>query len=186
MIIYTTAKTNEEILQILELQKNNLPQNLTDEQKATQGFVTVIHSFEILQKMNAIEESIIAKEDGHVIAYLLAMTTKSKDDVPVLIPMFNVFDNVRYNDRNISEYNYIVVGQVCVAKAWRGQGILDNCYAAYKRHFSSKYDFAITEILDTNKRSIQAHKRIGFHTVHSYPAAGGDQWKVVLWDWRNA
>lgn len=43
MIEYTTAKTNEEILQILELQKSNLPQNLTDEQKATQGFVTVLH-----------------------------------------------------------------------------------------------------------------------------------------------
>ena len=185
MIVYTAAKTNEDILGILELQKSNLPQNLTDEEKASQGFVTVIHSFDILQKMNAIEQSIIAKENDRVIGYLLAMTSESKNDIPVLIPMFDIFDNVTYNNKKISEYKYIVVGQVCVARAWRGQGILDDCYAAYKRVFRHKYDFAITEILEKNKRSMHAHKRIGFDTIYSYAAPGGDEWKVVLWDWRN-
>ena len=32
MIVYTTAQTDDEIVQILELQKKNLPQNLTNEQ----------------------------------------------------------------------------------------------------------------------------------------------------------
>ena len=146
MIVYTTAKTNEEILQILELQKSNLPQNLTDEQIATQGFVTVNHSFDTLKKMNTTEQSIIAKDNDRVIGYLLAMTAESKNDIPVLIPMFDAFDNVVYNNKKISEYKYIVVGQVCIAEGWRGQGILDNCYAAYKKHFRDKYDFAITEI----------------------------------------
>ena len=99
--------------------------------------------------------------------------------------MFDVFDNVMYNSKKISAYNYIVVGQVCIAAGWRGQGILDNCYSEYKRHFRDKYDFAITEIHDTNKRSLNAHRRIGFDTIHSYPAPGGDEWKIVLWDWRN-
>jgi hypothetical protein len=40
MIVYTTAKTDNEILQILELQKRNLPQNLTSEEMAAQGFVS--------------------------------------------------------------------------------------------------------------------------------------------------
>jgi GNAT superfamily N-acetyltransferase len=185
MVIYTTAKTDEEILQILELQKSNLPQNLTEEQIATQGFVTVTHSFDTLKKMNTIEQSIIAKDDDHVIGYLLAMTKESGNDIPVLIPMFNEFDNVLYDNKKISEYKYLVVGQVCIAEAWRGQGILDNCYAAYKKHFRDKYDFAITEILDKNKRSINAHKRIGFEDVHSYPAPEGNEWKIVVCDWRK-
>jgi hypothetical protein len=185
MIVYTTAKTNEEIQQVLELQKSNLPQNLTSEQITTQGFVTVNHSFDTLKKMNSIEQSIIAKDNDHVIGYLLAMTGESKNDIPVLIPMFRIFDNVMYKNKKISAYNYIVVGQVCIAEVWRGQGILDNCYSAYKKCFRHKYDFAITEILDKNKRSLNAHKRIGFETVHSYPAPGGGEWKIVLWDWRN-
>ena len=185
MIVYTTAKTNEEILQILDLQKSNLPQNLTDEQKATQGFVTVIHSFDTLKKMNSIEQSIIAKDDDRVIGYLLAMTGESKNDIPVLIPMFNAFDNVMYSNKKISEYKYIVVGQVCIAEAWRGRGILDNCYTAYKKHFRNKYDFAITEIHIKNKRSINAHYRIGFNSIHIYQDPKGDEWNIVLWDWRN-
>lgn len=185
MIVYTTSTTNEEILQIIELQKNNLPQNLTEEQINSQGFVSVIHSFDVLKKMNDIEQSIIAKDDGRVIGYLLAMTRKSKNDIPVLIPMFNAFDNVVYSNKKIAEYKYIVVGQVCIAEGWRGQGILDDCYTEYKNHFRNKYDFAITEIMNKNKRSMKAHSRIGFETIHTYPDAEGDEWNIVLWDWRN-
>ena len=42
---------------------------------------------------------------------------------------------------------------------------------------------AITEILDTNKRSLQAHKRIGFHTIYEYRDEKGNNWVIVLWDW---
>lgn len=186
MIVYTTVKSSEEIQQVLDLQKNNLPQNLTEEQISTQGFVTVIHTYNALKKMNDIEQSIIAKNDDYVIGYLLAMTRNSKNDIPVLIPMFIAFDNVIYDNKKISAYKYIVVGQVCIAEEWRGQGILDDCYLAYKKHFSDKYDFAITEIQSKNKRSVNAHIRVGFKIIYSYEDLNGVEWDIVLWDWRNA
>jgi hypothetical protein len=186
MVVYTTAKTNEDILQVLALQKSNLPQNLTEEQISSQGFVTVVHSFGALQKMNSIEQSIIAKDEGKVIGYLLAMTRQSKNDIPVLIPMFEAFDSMVYDHKKISEYKYIVVGQVCIADGWRGQGILDECYEEYRERFRDKYDFAITEIDDKNKRSVNAHKRIGFQTIHNYKDPAGVNWVIVLWDWRNS
>lgn len=182
---YSTAKTVQDIEQILELQQNNLPQNLTAEEIASQGFVTVHHSFQILQKMNSIEQSIIAKENDKVIGYLLAMTKESMDDIPVLIPMFKVFDNVTYKNKKIAAYNYIVVGQVCIAAGYRGKGILDDCYTAYKNHFQYKYDFAITEVHKSNLRSLKAHTRIGFENIHSYTDPNGDQWVVVIWDWKK-
>jgi hypothetical protein len=185
MIVYTTAQTDDEILQILELQKINLPQNLTNEQMDTQVFVTVNHSFDTLKKMNTIEQSIVAKDNDRVIGYLLAMTAHSKNDIPVLIPMFDAFDNVVYNDKKISEYKYMVVGQVCIAEKWRGQGILDNCYAAYQKHFRNRYDFAITEISVKNKRSINAHNRIGFNSIYIHQDPKGNEWSIVLWDWRK-
>ena len=184
MIVYTTSKTDKDLLQILELQKNNLQAGLTNEQITTQGFVTVSHSFSDLQKMNTLEESIIAKDQDRVIAYLLAMTEKSKLDIPVLIPMFEVFDNITFHDRKISDYQYIVVGQVCVAEGYRGKGILDNCYSEYKKHFENKYDFAITEISSRNQRSLNAHKRIGFDTIYEYQAPDGETWSIVLWNWK--
>jgi ribosomal protein S18 acetylase RimI-like enzyme len=185
MIYFTAVKSDDEIFQIIELQKNNLLQNLTAEQIVSQGFVTVIHSFETLKKMNNTEASIIAKDNEKVIGYLLAMTNETKNDIPVLIPMFNAFDEVVYQNKKISGYHYIVVGQVCIADGYRGRGILDNCYNAYKNHFINKYDFAITEIHKTNKRSIKAHIRIGFELVHSYKDLNGDEWDIVIWDWRK-
>ena len=133
--------------------------------------------------MNEIEPHIIAKSDDKVIAYLLAMTSASKDNIPVLKPMFAIFDNIYFNNKAVSAYNYIVVGQVCVDKAFRGQGVLDNCYEAYERTFNDKYDFAITEIAVRNNRSINAHKRIGFSQLHSYTAPDGEKWSIVIWKW---
>ena len=184
-MIFTTVKSDDEIHQILDLQKSNLPINLTDEQKIIQGFVTVNHSFETLKKMNNSEASIIAKEDEKVIGYLLAMTNESKNDIPVLFPMFNAFNEVIYHNQKISTYHYIVVGQVCIADGYRGMGILDDCYAFYKKHFMNKYDFAITEINKINKRSIKAHARIGFELVHNYKDSNGDEWDIVIWDWNK-
>ncbi len=185
MIEYTRAITNEDLLGILALQKANLSDALTKEEIESQGFVTVNHSYEELKNLNDIEKHLIAKEEDKVIAYLLAMTERSKYDLPVLIPMFDMFESILYADKLIASCNYIVVGQVCVDKRYRGQGILDQCYAVYKDHFSNKYDFAITEIASTNLRSLNAHIRIGFKEIHRYPANDQMEWSIVLWDWEN-
>jgi hypothetical protein len=185
MIQYTTVKNVADLEQILELQQKNLTQNLTETEIASQGFVTVRHSFEILQKMNSIERSIIAKDNDQVVGYLLAMTRELRNEIPVLIPMFHVFDDVTYKGKKIQTYPYLVVGQVCIAAGYRGKGILDNCYQAYKIHFENRYDFAITEIHKKNVRSLKAHVRIGFENIHSYSDPAGDQWDVVIWDWKK-
>jgi predicted GNAT superfamily acetyltransferase len=183
MIIYSTVTTDDELEQILALQKQNLAVGLTAEQIAAQGFVTVSHSFQDLKKMNAIEAHVIAKDNDRVIAYLLAMTAHARFDIPVLVPMFGMFEQVDYQNKKIADHRYIVVGQVCIAEGYRGKGILDACYAAYKDHLKDKYEFAITEIATRNQRSINAHKRIGFETVHEYAAPDGEEWNIVVWKW---
>lgn len=88
------------------------------------------------------------------------MTAKSKNDLPVLVPMFDSFDNIEDNEKPIS--NYIVVGQVCVHKNYRGLGLFDKSSQAYREYFQQGNDFAITEVATFNLRSMNAHKRIGF------------------------
>jgi predicted GNAT superfamily acetyltransferase len=133
--------------------------------------------------MNSYEQSVIAKENDVVVAYLLAMTQQSKYDIPILAPMFEVFNEVIYRGKKISEFHYLVVGQVCVAKEFRGKGILDECYKEYKKRFDKKYEFAITEIAQQNVRSMKAHQRIGFKTILQYRESNGTDWNIVLWDW---
>jgi predicted GNAT superfamily acetyltransferase len=127
----------------------------------------------------------VAKEGDRIVAYLLAMTQRSKSAIPVLIPMFEMFDELFYNGKRIADQEYIVVGQVCIDKSYRGKGILDRCYASYKDHYSKKYSFAITEIATDNTRSLAAHKRVGFEKVQTYAAPDGVAWEIVVWNWRS-
>ncbi len=183
MIIYTTANSKIDLEGILSLQKINLAASLTKDEIQSEGFVTVDHSYDQLAKLNDQERHVIAKDNEKVIGYLLAMTKQCRSDIPVLIPMFQLFDTVSYNGKKISECNYLVVGQVCVDKAYRGQGVLDHCYGAYRAYYHSKYDFAITEIASTNLRSLKAHKRVGFKEINTF-VSDETKWVVVLWDWQ--
>lgn len=183
MINYTTANTVIDLETIIQLQKDNLRQALTEEAIQSQGFVTVQHSLDQLKKMNDIEKHLVAKDGDKVIGYVLAMTEESKFDIPMLIPMFDFFSKVFYRGKKISDHHFIVVGQVCIDKHYRGQGIFDKCYQEYEQYYKGKYDFAITDIARANTRSLKAHKRIGFKEIHSYVGHDTVEWVIVLWDW---
>ena len=185
MITYTFSNTEKDLSGIIELQKNNLPQSLTESEMQNQGFVTVSHTLEDLKRMGTFEKNLIIKDQDRIAGYLLAMTKNSRSDLPILIPMFEVFDKIYYRGKLVSEYNFLVVGQVCIHKDYRGQGLLDKGYTAYENYFKEKYDFAITEIALTNTRSINAHKRVGFSEIHRYTDAGNTEWSIVIWDWSH-
>ena len=184
MIVHTTATTDEDLLGILRLQKRNLAKNLSVPEASSQGFVTVDHSFTDLKKLNDEEQHQVIKSGNAVVGYLLAMTKNSKDDIPVLVPMFELFDKIVYRGKPISVYEYMVVGQVCIDVNYRGKGLLDESYHAYKTRFSNQYDFAVTEVATANTRSLKAHQRVGFSEVHRYTDVAGTEWSIVLWEWR--
>jgi GNAT superfamily N-acetyltransferase len=178
---YTFANSLNDLHSILSLQKKNLSAALSNEEINDQGFVTVDHSFEQLASLNKYEKHIICKDGEKVVAYLLAMTIDSKNDIPVLVPMFEQFNALQLEGRPLSDYHYIVVGQVCVDKSYRGMGILDKCYDAYKEAFRDKYAFAITEIANRNTRSLKAHARIGFKELSRFLGPDDEEWVIVFW-----
>ncbi len=183
MIQYTTAQSDDDLRGILELQAKNLTRSLSAVEISSQGFVTVEHSFESLKKLNKTERHIIAKQDNRVVGYILSMTPEARDDIPVLVPMFRIFDETPYQGKMISDHRFIVVGQVCVDRDFRGQGLFDNCYRAYREYHKDKYAFAITEIARANPRSLNAHKRTGFRELRSYRDENDTDWIVVIWNW---
>ena len=182
-IVIKKAATGEELQGILDLQAENHLTTLSTEEKSIQGFVTVKHDLNQLLAMNKIAPHIIAKEGEEVVGYILAMTKESKNMIPVLVPMFNQFDGLHYLGRMVSEFNYMVVGQVCVGKNYRGQGLFDRMYEAYKQKFNEKFDFAITEIALSNTRSLAAHNRIGFEVIHEFED-DTQAWAIVCWNWK--
>ena len=184
-ILYKCCDSQEELIGILQLQRINHLNAISKDEGKTQGFLTCLHTFKILAKWNALAPHIIAVKDGGIIGYVLAMTSEAMLDMPILKPMFYTFNKLEYEENVISTYNYLVVGQVCVAKEFRGTKVLQKLYQLYKNIYSEKFDFAITEISTKNIRSMKAHKKNGFEELLNYNVQDGEEWCIVILDWNK-
>ena len=181
-IIYRTASTVEDLRQILKLQQENLPQALSSTEKEAEGFLTVHHSFEILKRMNDRCPHIIATHDNRVVGYTLCMLEEFKNDIPVLVSMFTEIDNTLRMLQK-SHLKYLIMGQVCVAKAYRKQGIFRGLYEFMRTGLNPVFDAVITEVDAENVRSSNAHKAVGFEMLKTYTSKG-KHWELIIWNWR--
>lgn len=184
-IKYTLLSTDDEIHQLLALQQANLPKKITHEEAKEQGFVTVEHDFELMQAMNNAKAHVIAKDQDTIVGYCLVMLESFQDRIEVLQPMFEVFSHLTYQEKALLEYRFFVIGQICVDKAYRGQGIFDGMYQALQKQYTQQFDFVVTEVATRNVRSSKAHDRVGFELLHRYTDPRGEEWDIILWDWQS-
>ena len=174
MITYTQATTSEELRQILELQQQNLPRNLTQKEQESDGFVTVEHTFTVLKEMNDECGHIIAKSEGKVVAYALCMHPKFAESIEILKPMFHEINKVVKGN-----LNYMVMGQICVAKSHRGKGVFRQLYTTMKAKLPSGMDTIITEVAVKNIRSLNAHFAVGFTELKRYSEDNLTEWVLI-------
>ncbi len=181
-IVYTQVFNDSEVQQILDLQAQNLAASLTPEAIASQGFVTVKHDPEVLREMNRVYPSVIAKAGDALAGYCLVMPREFAPKVPILAPMFRMLDTLSWQGRSLRESRWFVMGQVCVAEAFRGQGVFDGMYRKLREVCRRDFDFVVTEVAERNTRSMRAHQRVGFETIHTYPDdTTGELWHVIAW-----
>jgi predicted GNAT family N-acyltransferase len=176
----------KQILQLLKLQQENLKKNISKSEMEDQGFVTVEHNFEKLNTMNQAQAQIIATIGDDLVGYALSMPTSFKNVIPELTPMCELLDSLTFKSKKLSEYKYYIMGQICIAKNARGLGIFQKLYLQHAIEFSKDYDFIVTEVSINNKRSMRAHSKVGFETIHEYfDPENNDTWAVVLWDFKS-
>ena len=173
------VRADRELEQILELQRANLAAALRPEQIADQGFVTVEHSLDLLRKMHAISPSMVAVDAEAMAGYALVMPLECRASIPILEPMFR-----RLESLGVFAERFYVMGQICVAGRWRGQGVFDRLYEAHRRELRASYDSVVTEVAVRNQRSMRAHARVGFAIIDRYRDAT-DEWAVLRWDWSD-
>jgi ribosomal protein S18 acetylase RimI-like enzyme len=180
MVVYTRSKSNQELNQIIALQAENLPSNISREEAQSQGFVTVIHDLNMLGKMNSPYPHVIAKNKKNVIGFALVMLKNFANEIPVLVPMFEKINELTYNSKPLINQKYFVMGQICIAKEYRGQGILQGLYELLGKAMKDNFDYIITEISKNNLRSQRAHEKIGFELLSEYTASDGLEWKIII------
>jgi GNAT superfamily N-acetyltransferase len=168
------VRDDRDLEQILALQRRNLPRNIDEAELAAQGFVTVEHTVDVLRRMHELAPSLVAKDGDELAGYALVMPVECRILLPVLEPMFQRLDAFRRR--------FYVMGQICVAKAYRGRGIFDLLYAAHREHLRGRFDSCVTEVSVRNPRSLRAHLRVGFEEIERY-RDGTDEWVLLAWNW---
>jgi hypothetical protein len=183
MITYTLAKKKEEFIGILDLQRKNYKSCLSPEEMIDQGFLSLVSELPTLEEISGKFGHVIAKDNEQVIGYALVMLKEFKDLVPVLLPMFEHFDKLKYKDKALSEVSFFLMGQICIDKNYRGVGIFKGLYQKLKEQMSREFEIVITEVATRNIRSMNAHQAVGFQSLNKYVSPETEEWAIVYWDW---
>lgn len=175
-IKYCRASKEAELNEILALQRLNLPNAISASESKEEGFVTVVHDFDILHKMNDKCTHIIAKSSDKVIGFALCMHPSFKDDITVLKPMFDQLQICLS-----TEQKFMVMGQICIAKPYRKKGIFKGLYNFMASELKNECDLIVTAVAATNTRSVNAHYAVGFKHLKT-SNTDGHQWDLIALD----
>ena len=182
-LISGIVTSKEELLQIHHLNQLNLRMNIKIEEKNREGFVSWLYPLDLLEKMHAIAPSIVVKDDKKIVGYALVALREMIGFHHDLQILFSHIGSIEYQHRPLSDFSFYCMGQICVDKDYRGQGIVKKLYDEHKAVYSKRFQMLVTEISTSNHRSIRAHEKIGFKTIYNYRDEL-DEWNVVVWDWK--
>lgn len=169
---------------IKTLQEENLKKNLSAIEAEAEGFVTAEYSIEFLQTLHEKSPPVIAKDGSRVIGYALVAVKSIRDQHALLADLFHSIDEIVYKGRQLKNTDYVVVGQLCIAKEYRGLGLVQLMYQHFRSTLSDRFEYCLTDIAYNNPRSLKAHLKNGFIVVDTLHY-GGISWDIVLWDWKT-
>lgn len=184
MLQITRVTNAQELIGIQQLQAENLRKHIDAAEAASQGFLMAEYSLEFLHAMHQAAPSIIAKDGEKVVGYALVATQDIRDEHDLLADLFNTIDQTQFEGNTLKNSSYVVVGQLCVAKDYRGHGLVQQLYGHFKKCLEDQFDFCITDVAQANTRSLKAHKNTGYQVIDTL-SYGGIDWDIVLWDWRK-
>lgn len=167
------------------MQRINLRRHLDAETIRSQGFLSFAYTPEIISGMMESEPQIVVKEGDLLVGYALATTLEYGATCPLLQPLVDISRRLSFKDRPLRDLRYYLMGQVCIRSGHRGGGVFEALYQGHRQFLSPRHDCVVTEIAEDNKRSMAAHRRVGFQTIHELKdEANKEHWHVVAWDFQ--
>ena len=98
--------------------------------------------------------SIALDENDKVVGFALVMLKEYRNEIEILKHLLNLVDTLIFDNNPLQEARYFVMGQICVAKAARKQGVFSKLYAHLieraKTSFRSKHILLLGLNLYTN------------------------------------
>lgn len=153
---------------ILALQNQNLVSELSEEQKASNGFVTTPFTPELLTEIIDLDWAFVTEIDGQIVAYLFGGSWPYYEKWPIFPYMTARFSDWKYKNWEITTSNSFQYGPVCIDANHRGKKIINHLFEAMRKDFVKTYPLAATFINQANQVSTKAHLKLGWAIVDEF------------------
>lgn len=167
-MVISRKGTQADIPGILALQDQNLYGKMTEAERAN-GFVTtpfVPKQIEAIIEQNGL---FVAEDKGIIISYVFAGTWAYFQQWEIFKLMVSRFPILQFNGQKITVENSFQYGPVCIAKAYRGQGVLQMIFEEMRQSMVQKFPISITFINKVNAISTIAHtKKLGWVIIDEF------------------
>ncbi len=183
-MITAAVQQLEDLQKISALNALNNKKNITTAEGREQGFVSWFYDVDLLQQMHQYAPSVICKEGDLLAGYALTAPLESAAVHPELALLLKKIEGIEYEGKPLLSQRVYIMGQLCVAKEFRGKGVVELMYNEHRRLFSTSYDMMVLTVATANTRSVRVHERIGFQTIKKIEDHFGD-WVVMVWDWKK-
>lgn len=166
--------TSSDFEKIVNLQNRNIASSLNQSEKKD-GFLSAQFSTQQFQDMDN-DLCVIVCEDGEsLIAYTCASTLEFNKSIPIVAAMLSHFSKITYRNQPLSNYHSFIYGPVCIDKPFRGKGVLlalSNHLLQFMQLEHPQLSLLTTFIAIENKRSINAHEKLGMENIGQFEFKG--------------
>ncbi|MGO9378298.1 MAG: hypothetical protein ACLP29_07070 [Dissulfurispiraceae bacterium] len=145
---------------IIALQKENLIGNLSQEE-AKDGFLSIEMDEWQFDEINRDIGIAVAVAGHEILGYLCGTSYSYSLQFPILRTMLGKLHELAFDKKPLTAGNTFIYGPVCIARSARGNGILIGLYEQLKLIAAPHYSFCLLFISDGNKRSFNAHLKLG-------------------------
>ncbi|KAJ3119499.1 hypothetical protein HK100_000283 [Physocladia obscura] len=182
MYTVTLASTLNQVAQIKALQNANLRRFVPVEVQKTDGYLTSDYTIEYLEQIHAETPAVVAlDENGAVVGYALAITRETARKHELIEEVVSTIDSLNVAAPSDPPNNYILSGQLCVAKHARGHALTTRMYNFFREVYKQRgYNCSATGVAADNLASMTAHQKAGWLVTETVEFEGRPFKIVVL------
>ena len=155
-IVYRRARP-EDYPSIIRLQAADYIDNLTEEQRK-EGFLSAKLTLDQIAAIGADLGIAVVTHNGQEVAGCLCAFRREFDhDSPVVAKMLESYDQARFQGKPLSVFNSYIYGPVCIARDYRGRGLLHGLYEFQKKDLAGQFEIGVALVSHDNPHSMVAH-----------------------------
>lgn len=155
MAVYRKA-TPADYAAILRLQSANFIANLSAEERKG-GFLSAQFTPEQTARIAEDLGTMLAVVGAQVAGFLCAFRNEFDTGSPVIAKMLESYDRFSFRGRRLTDFSSYVYGPVCIAREYRGRGLLRGLYEAQKRSLAGQFELGVAFVSRDNPHSLNAH-----------------------------